>query len=156
MSHHKDISWWSHWSVIFPVASPERWVNKSQGNCSVWPHQNWGVSLVCMLLLIIFLRWKACGQLSHMRGNQGAPLTCPCSCGDLTCRDVAEVRWILRSVNPYVPESEVSLYQGLSEISSPSVLFTSENSNWDISLPSKFLSLFSCIRKFYINTKFYN
>ena len=91
-----------------------------------------------------------------MRGNQGAPPTWLCSCGDLTCRDVAEVRCILRSVKPYVPESEVSLCKGLSEISSPSVFIPSENSNWDIPLPSKFLSLFSCIRKFYINTKFYN
>lgn len=74
VSHHTDISRWSHWPVIFPVVSPERWVNRSQGNCSVWPQQNWGLSHECMPLLIIFLRWKARGQQSsYERKSRGTP-----------------------------------------------------------------------------------
>ena len=156
MSHHMGISWWSHWPVIFPVVSPERWVNRSQGNCSVWPHQNGGLSHVYMPLLIIFLRRKARGQQSsYERKSRGTPYLALLLWGPHLQRcGRGEVH--PHPLKPYVPESEVSLCQGLSEISSPSVFIPSENSNWDIPLPSKFLSLFSCIRKFYINTKFYN
>ena len=50
---------------------------------------------------------------AHVRGNQEEPLALPDSRGDLTCGDVAEVRQTLRSVQPCVPESEVSLHQKL-------------------------------------------
>lgn len=50
---------------------------------------------------------------AHVRGNQEEPLARPSSCGDLTCGDVAKVRQTRRSVQSYVPESEVSLHQKL-------------------------------------------